>query len=227
MRYIFWAAFFLEIAPLFAQKQFEIAFVPYWNNEKISFPTTQLQSAINQTVAIETLKFYVSNIVFLKGENVVYSESNSYHLINFENDSSLNLHIAVSTNKAFDSIRFCIGIDSVTNMAGVMNGALDPTNGMYWTWQSGYINVMLEGVSPVCATRKNRFQFHLGGFAPPNPTIQHLQFASSTSERITIGIQLNDFFNQVQLSTKNQIMSPGKDAVELSKKFAGCFTIRP
>lgn len=217
----------MEIAPLFAQKQFEIAFVPYWNNEKITLPTTQLQSATNQIVAIETLKFYVSKIVFLKGENVVYSELNSYHLLDFESESSLKLNIAVGTPKAFDSIRFCIGIDSVTNVAGVMKGALDPTNGMYWTWQSGYINVMLEGVSSACTTRKNRFQFHLGGFAAPNQTIQHLQFASSISERITIGIQLNDFFNQVQLSTKNQIMSPGKDAVELSKKFAGCFTIRP
>ena len=38
-----------------------------------------------------------------------------------------------------------LGVDSVLNYNGVHEGALDPINGMYWTWQTGYIHCKLEG----------------------------------------------------------------------------------
>ena len=62
-------------------------------------------------------------------------------------------------------IYFQIGIDSLTNVSGDLDGDLDPALGMYWAWNSGYINMKLEGKSSSCKSVKKEFQFHIGVIA--------------------------------------------------------------
>ncbi len=104
---------------------------------------------------IDALKFYISNIQFFKSGRVVFKENNSFHLIDAAQSYSETLSVADSEDIRFDEVRFSIGIDSATNTAGVLGGDLDPTKGMYWTWQSGYINFKLEGTSTICNTKNN------------------------------------------------------------------------
>ena len=80
-----------------------------------------------------------------------------------------------------DKIKFNLGIDSLTNVSGVMGGDLDPTKGMYWTWQSGYINFKMEGSSAVCPTRNHEFQFHIGGYQDPFYAMQTLELEVKNS----------------------------------------------
>ena len=70
-----------------------------------------------------------------------------------------SLALQIPSNIPFSKLKFQLGIDSLTNVSGAMGGDLDPTKGMYWTWQSGYINMKIEGKSNSCKTRKNQFQF--------------------------------------------------------------------
>ena len=77
--------------------------------------------------------------------------------------------------KNIKSISFCIGIDSLASVSGALSGDLDPSNGMYWAWQSGYINMKIEGTSSSCKTRKNSFNFHIGGYLKPYNAIKKIE----------------------------------------------------
>ena len=77
------------------------------------------------------------------------------------------LCLEIPEDTEFDAIQFNLGIDSLTNVSGALGGDLDPTKGMYWTWQNGYVNFKLQGTSDLCNNPKNEFEFHLGGYLKP------------------------------------------------------------
>jgi hypothetical protein len=91
---------------------------------------------------LSELKFYSSNIQFLKNKKVVFEEKNSsrfdklntVHLIDAANSSSQKISIKTPSTLSFDEVKFQLGIDSITNVSGALGGDLDPTKGMYWTW---------------------------------------------------------------------------------------------
>jgi hypothetical protein len=99
-----------------------------------------------------------------------------------------------------------------------MTGDLDAMYGMYWAWQSGYINVKIEGSSSVCKTRKNVFQYHLGGYLSPNQTIQQLAFAT-TSYHINLAIVLDNILQHQSLLNTPEVMSPSSQAVKQMQQF--------
>ena len=123
------------------------------------------------------------------------------------------------------SIKFNIGIDSITNYGGAMGGDLDPTKGMYWTWQNGYINFKLEGKSNLIGANNNEFTFHLGGYQNTFSTLQTLQFPVQYLSGIQINIAIDKLINEIDLSKQNHIMSPSKEAVILSNKLPAIFSI--
>ncbi|MFN8393764.1 MAG: MbnP family protein, partial [Bacteroidia bacterium] len=111
-------------------------------------------SGTNGGVTIEAFRFYVSDVAFMAGERVVYALPERYHLVDAEVPESWGMSLGAKGIPAdCDGIRFALGIDSLTNVSGALGGDLDPTKGMYWAWQSGYINMKMEGTSPVCPAR--------------------------------------------------------------------------
>ena len=63
-----------------------------------------------------------------------------------------------------------------------MGGDLDPTKGMYWAWQSGYINFKMEGSCSQCLATKNNFEFHLGGYQQPFYAMQTIELNTTACE---------------------------------------------
>jgi hypothetical protein len=61
-------------------------------------------------------------------------------------------------------MEFMIGVDSARNNSGAQTGALDPTNGMFWSWSTGYIMAKFEGTSAQSPAAANALKFHIGGF---------------------------------------------------------------
>lgn len=164
---------------------------------------------------IDVVKFYISNLVLTQNGKKVWNEPKSYHLINSENEQSLSLKFSIPDSVVFDSLKFNLGIDSLTSVSGVFGGDLDPSKGMYWAWNSGYINFKLEGTSDKCNTRKNEFQFHLGGYSGAQKALQNIVLKAS--EHNVIYLNLNSFFSKIDLAKDNHIMSPGIEAVKFSK----------
>lgn len=194
-----------------------------FGNQKINL--NQWYESEKDTFSFETVKFFISNLQFVNEDSLVYSCSNSYYLIDLEDSNSLQVSASIPSNLNYSSIKFNLGIDSVTNTSGAMGGVLDPTNGMYWTWQSGYINFKLEGVSKKCTARKNYFQFHLGGYSFPNNALQSVELNISPKANNIVYLDIESIMNRMDLTVKSSIMSPDGNAVELSKKIANSFKL--
>lgn len=173
------------------------------------------------SVLVEALRFYISNLTFLQNGVTVAKDNNMAHLIDAVDANSLRFLVDLPKKTSCNQIKFNLGIDSLTNVSGAMGGDLDPMKGMFWTWQSGYINFKLEGKNPRCKTRNNEFQLHLGGYAYPHNTLQNIVL---DIEENKIVFDLSTFLNEVDFVQKPNIMSPCKEAVELSKKAAKGFS---
>lgn len=182
---------------------------------------------LNQTdsVRIDKLKFYISNIRFLNHEREVYSFHGNYFLINPADSASLEINLPAPKFQPYNKISFDIGVDSTISVNGVQSGPLDPINGMYWAWNTGYIFVKLEGRSPLCQTRKHLFNYHLGGFKRPYNAIRNCSFELKNGHSQVINLQLDvkKFLEAADLKTLPGVMEPSFNSNRLASVFASCF----
>lgn len=204
-----------------------LSIIPVFGVKPITVGDSAFQAKDVQNIKIEVLKFYISRIQFLHKGVVVLEEAQSFHLIDAANEASFHFAIQNRHGVRFDAVRFHLGIDSTTSVSGTMGGDLDPTKGMYWTWQSGYINVKCEGKSNLCTARNNEFQFHLGGYKQPFNCLQTLMFPVSVSDRITIHFDAERFLANIDMAKHHHFMSPSADAVRLSAQAGESFRIVP
>lgn len=178
------------------------------------------------SITFEVLKFYISKVELFENEKKVYSENNSFHLIEMTDMASFVLNLKLPAKVNFNSIHFHLGIDSVTNASGAMSGDLDPIKGMYWAWQSGYINFKCEGINYSKNTPLNKFQVHLGGYQTPNNSLQAVALFTANTASINVLLDLDLFIQEINLHQHYKIMSPSASAVELSKLLAKSFRIK-
>ncbi len=171
------------------------------------------------------VKYYISGIQLLLNSEVVWKDTSRFYLLDAENEKSFNIPLKISKDLKFNEINFLSGIDSTTNVSGAFGGDLDPTNGMYWTWQNGYINAKLEGLSNRCKSKDASFELHLGGYQFPYNAIQSVQLKVTSKEIIEVHLELDHFINNIDIAEKHHIMSPSKDAVLMSKAFSNSFKI--
>jgi hypothetical protein len=161
--YLQYVVLFCPSLPLDGQNVVSVRLKPVFNAKVIPL-ATPLPSPDSLTLL--ELRFYLGHFTFYKN-NVPVLEDKTYHLLDLEDENSLSFPFYFPENTPFDSLAFNLGVDSLTTAAGAMGGDLDPTKGMFWTWQSGYINVKMEGCSKKSPERNGEFQFHLGGYMPP------------------------------------------------------------
>lgn len=176
---------------------------------------------IDQDEQITTLKWYISNIKFYHQSKEVFYSSEAF-LIDYSNPQSTRL--IVDYKQDFDSVSYMIGIDNEHNINGVFGGDLDPTNGMYWAWHSGYINIKIEGISSSVSNTKNDFSYHLGGYEEPFESSQIVGFKTNSSA-LNFTLNLDQILTEELFSELLHLMLPGAKAQELSKSFAGCFKL--
>lgn len=194
--------------------QLEFDQTPLQLNKTYSLPNSE-------QIEVQTLRFHLSNFAFYQNEKIVWQEANSYHLIDAADSASLSL--LIPTDLIFNTLRFNIGIDSTTHEAGVMSGDLDPTKGMYWTWQSGYINFKLEGKSNKVQANNKQFKYHLGGYQAPFNTLQTVRLNVNPNRNLTLSIDIATFLKSMDLSKDNILMSPSEKAVRFSEQLPFMF----
>jgi hypothetical protein len=209
----------------FSSDSTTISIVPTFRDLPVQLNNAQYVTDIGDTIKITRVRLYLSNIE-LTGENGdKYIGPDSYHLVDLAKDGSLSIKLN-SPIKNISQINFSIGVDSAASVSGAMNGDLDPIFGMYWAWNSGYINAKIEGVSNSCNTHKNKFEFHVGGYLSPHQTIQKVELRSISKSRIIkLKMDLNKWFSNVDLSKISSVLTPGKEAVEMSKIYKEMFSI--
>ncbi|MGJ8593007.1 MAG: MbnP family protein [Aquaticitalea sp.] len=187
-------------------------------------------SANNDTLSFNTIKFYLSGFEIEYVDASTSKEKISYHLIDIDIPESLHIPLKVQSNKEIKLIRFNIGVDSLASVSGAMDGDLDATKGMYWAWQSGFINMKIEGKSKSSPTRKNQFQFHVGGYLEPNYAMRMIELQvipyKSQNHNIQLRVDLGKLFSQIELKETNSVMIPGREAMRIADLSIAMFTLK-
>ncbi len=181
------------------------------------------------TISIHKLKYYISHLQ-MRNDKEVFIEFPGIFLIDaFAADSI----VAKIPEGNYTAMKFTLGVDSALHTQGVQEGALDPLNDMYWAWNTGYVNFKLEGNSPQAKTDLHRVEYHIGGFAGKQKTMQEVEIDCPANLDLPV---INELFVQVKMeklwdSTKGIsitnlpiVIRPGGDAVKVSKQFAGMFS---
>jgi len=177
-------------------------------------------------IIIKKLKFYISNIQLSRKNKLVWAMKNSYSLLNLEDPNSLTIEMNIPSKLKFDQLKFGLGIDSLTNDNGIGPDDLDPLKGMYWTWNTGYINFKIEGKSSLCKHSSKTFNLHLGGFLDKQLAYQEQVFNVNDKQNlIKAHLDLKKIFDSINLSIDHTLMSAGPRSVQISKLIASSFSI--
>lgn len=199
---------------------------------------TRFTNGFGESYTVKTFKFYIHDIVLKTATGGEFPIGSTVHyFVNFADTSSLRIPLSVSA-KEYNSISFKIGVDSTRNFSGAQTGALDPTNGMFWTWNTGYIMAKLEGNSPVSTASNNAFEYHIGGYKAGENVIRSasLSFPSgaglSVTEKgnsvITISADINKWFNSthpLRIASNPLCTTPGALAMQYADNYQQLFTV--
>lgn len=172
----------------------------------------------NDSIVFSNIKFYISDPLIFKNDSLIASLEKRYHLVDLNNPESLVLQ---TETENFDKIQFNLGIDKQTNLDGVKGGDLDPLKGMYWTWNTGYINIKIEGAIYSKTDGVKFFKYHIGGFEPPVNTSQNVSLSKLKNQPIFI--DMDRFLHLIDFNRDLMVLSPGVTAVELSSNFKNSF----
>ena len=204
-------------------------------NKKFHYDSTYT-TANGDQITPKLFKYYVSNIRLVGVNNAEYSVPDSYFLINHDEDASRIITLTNLPEGKFKAVKFILGVDSARNVSGAQTGALDPVNGMFWTWNSGYIFLKLEGTSPSVPSASNDFSFHIGGFKLPNINFKEIELdfdgdelvlAKNGSPELHIVADVLEIFtnpNTINLATFGPtVHMPNANAGILSQNYVNLF----
>ena len=225
MRVLFLILFcFLGILNLVSQNNTSVQVVFKFGNDTLEL--NKFYAYNQDSIQFQTIKMYLSNIQVYNKKQLIFKEDKSYHLIDIsQNHTAKILLPKLAVNKK-GTLKFNLGIDSITNISGALSGDLDPTKGMYWSWQSGYINFKIEGVVASSTINKHFFEYHIGGYNGLNNAIQPIELNASTTKPFIIVVDLENFCLQLDIANQKNIMSPSAQAVTISRILANCFSLR-
>jgi hypothetical protein len=181
------------------------------------------------SVQINRFVCYLSGFTVTYADSSTISETHSYHLLDASEPETMTFELKNVPAGAIRKITFAIGVDSTKSVSGGFGGDLDPVHGMYWAWNSGYINAKLEGTSPRCSTFHHAFQFHIGGYLPHERTLREVSFPVSSDQAvsgITLIADVSSWFTGIELATTSSIVMPGAEAVRMADTFHHLFQLQ-
>ena len=212
----------------------KITFVNVVDDAPMIMRTINYKNPFGETYSINKFKYYISNVV-VKSSSNSFSESNSYHLINQDDSSSLSFSFNIPPG-SYDSFSFLLGVDSLHNVSGAQTDALDPVNDMFWTWNTGYVMAKMEGKS-TASVYNNTFEFHIGGFSGPHNVLKNISLHLSPNtlvihenklSEIVIKADANAWWQKphnIKISVNANITSSGLLAKEVSDNYSKMFSI--
>lgn len=179
---------------------------------------------LEDSIRFDKIKFYISEPQILSDGKVLKSYSKQHRLIDASVPSENSIDIKLRGKNIPDELTFYIGVDSLSNVTGAHADDLDPSNGMYWAWQSGYVFFKLEGYSPKSKNRNHQFVYHIGGFEAPHKAIQNIRLNIEGDTQIVL--DLSKIISEFDVLKSDNIMSPSKEAVDLSKYIAKSISVQ-
>jgi hypothetical protein len=204
------------------------------NGEDSIIASQEYINPFSETFSVTRFRFYIHDVSLVSStSNAVTS---SHYLLDLVPATTNSVSISFPAGQ-YSAIRFTIGVDSVRNFSGAQTGVLDPANGMFWTWNSGYIMAKLEGNSSFAATPDNQFEYHIGGFSGAESVIRSIElpfpsgpgeFVENGSNTINIKADLEKWFQgdfELRIADNPVISTPGEIAVKLADNYQHMFSV--
>jgi hypothetical protein len=169
------------------------------------------KSDSNVSVRIDKLRWYVSLPPAGKKGSKAW-------LLDLADSASLDQQMSRPVN---NKISLLFGIDSAIQVGGVGTGALDPLRGMYWTWQTGYVQWKMEGAIRVDGV-ESPLELHLGGFdgATKSQSMLSDYLIYPTTNSVIAEWDISPFLAEVVRRKKFGVMSPSPIAREYCRIIA-------
>lgn len=179
-------------------------------------------------------KYYVSNIVFSNDDgSTTYEVPNSYYIVDASDEESLEIDIEAVPNGEYSKVTFMLGVDSTSNVSGAQEGALDPANGMFWSWNTGYIFLKLEGTT----ADSTDVRYHIGGFRWNANNIKMIEAdvptgsiinVNGTESKVHYMVDVAEFFkNPVDFDMESAptVMMPNPTSVIIADNYEDMYMI--
>jgi hypothetical protein len=229
------------------QTDFLLRFRNVVGKQELKLNDTQYTNASGEKFNITTFNYFVSNIKFERkdGTEYVVPQDSTYYLIKESDPTSKNIKLRVPANE-YTAVTFIIGVDSVMSTSDLTHrtGALDISggmlDGMYWTWNSGYLFVKLEGNSEQAKadmTGQHKFRYHIGGYGgykkPSLNNIKRVRLdlaeATKTDRQINANIQADvlkifDGPKQLRIADNSTVMF-GEQSKVVADNYSKMFSI--
>ena len=195
------------------------------------------QNLFGESFTISRFRFYAGKFMPVYTDpRIKTNPSTLYQLIDFSDISSTSFQIHVAGG-ASNGIQFQLGIDSTDQNQGAQSGTMDPVNGMFWTWNNGYLCFKIEGSSPASTQPAHLFAYHIGGYRYPHNTTWKIKINTTDDELfhispdntsvVEVPVELSYFFDgQLPLHIHDipNCSAPGELARKISENFIGIFT---
>ncbi len=210
----------------------KLIFKPVFRGGSLCLHTQAYIDFHGDTLYVDALRFYISSIMLKSKDGGNYKKIPGYHLIDAEDSTTESIRITGVDEGTYTAIRFQIGVDSLTNVSGALDGDLDPAKGMYWAWNTGYIHAKLEGHAKVCPTLHQEFEFHIGGYLPPYQTIRSVELDLGTlkirangESVLTLHCDVSKWLAETDLAKTNSVLIPGRQAMKLADNYKEMFSV--
>lgn len=182
----------------------------------------KLDTVSSEQTSFDVFKFYISNLEIQFEDGSDFIEQNGFHLVDLENEATQKWNLLNVPGKKIKKLKFTVGTDSATNVSGALDGDLDPIKGMYWAWNSGYINFKVEG-----NYKNQKYEYHIGGYLAPNATARTVEIDVFNSKKLTLVVHVDvlAFLARINSEQQNSVLIPGPAASELADIFSTIFSI--
>lgn len=206
-----------------------------WNQNGVEIPflleTDFIQSNTADTLQFTVFKYYLSNVKLKKTDGTWWNHPESYFLVDAENSGELVLNNVPLGS--YSAISYTLGVDSLRNVSGAQTGALSTTNGMFWSWNSGYIFIKAEGISPNIIQAPHAFAFHLSGFSGEHAIVtqrifelenEYLEVSANKQSKVLFTSRISSLWNSAQsVSISSNIQSTGAKSKAMATDFYSSF----
>lgn len=206
-----------------------VALNHYWVNESTVFQleTQYVHPTTNDTLTFTTFKYFISNFRLKKEDGSWWTHPESYFLVDLSASSSAQLAVTGIPVGNYTEVSYVMGVDSTRNVSGAQSGALSTTTGMFWSWNTGYIMLKAEGLSPQ-ASMGGAFTFHLGGFSGANNIVTLktagfggvLNVTTTSNGKINLSADPSKLFTTTgSVGNVGMIHMPGANALTMATDF--------
>lgn len=212
---------------------------------------TYYTNAAGEKFNVTTFNYFISNIKLSRKDGTAYvlPEDSTYYLVRESDPNTKDIKLRVPPDE-YTAVTFIIGVDSLMSTSDLTRrtGALDISggmlDGMYWTWNSGYLFVKFEGdceQAKVDRIGQRKFRYHIGGYGGyKTPSLNNiksvsLQFAGLGDTRrkaqVTLKIQADalkifDGKTPIRIADNSAVMF-GEQSKVVADNYSSMFSIVP